>query len=101
MSSLDMSALGSRLDWLTPASVINRLMKNYRGDSYDVIPRSREHAKDAAAVDRAFLAWLSWQRPRRRPFFAFLNSTTPTRPTRFPTDRSRASGSGPSLTRIA
>jgi arylsulfatase A-like enzyme len=65
--------LGSRLDLLTPASVLNRLLKKYLGDSYDVIPRSKEHAKDGAAVDRAFLGWLSWQRPRHRPFFAFLN----------------------------
>jgi arylsulfatase A-like enzyme len=65
--------LGSRLDLLTPASVINRQLKKYCGDAYDVIPRSKEHAKDAATVDRSFLAWLSWQRRRDRPFFAFLN----------------------------
>jgi arylsulfatase A-like enzyme len=65
--------LGSRLDLLTPASVINRLLKAHLGDSYDVIPRSREHAKDAAAVEASFLGWLSWQRSRGRPFFAFLN----------------------------
>jgi arylsulfatase A-like enzyme len=53
--------------------VLNRLLKKYRGDGYDVIPRSKEHAKDAATVDRSFLAWLSWQRTRDRPFFAFLN----------------------------
>jgi arylsulfatase A-like enzyme len=65
--------LGSRLDLLTPASVINRQLKTHWGDSYDVIPRSKEHAKDAAAVNESFLSWLSWQRPRGRPFFAFLN----------------------------
>ena len=65
--------LGSRIDLLTPASVINRLLKTYWGDTYDVIPRSKEHAKDAATVNRSFLAWLSWQRTRNRPFFAFLN----------------------------
>jgi arylsulfatase A-like enzyme len=65
--------MGSRIDLLTPASVINRLLKRYWGDTYDVIPRSKEHAKDAATVDRSFLAWLSWQRTRDRPFFAFLN----------------------------
>ena len=65
--------LGSRIDLLTPASVINRLLKKYRGDKYDVIPHSKEHAKDAATVDRSFLAWLGWQRTRNRPFFAFLN----------------------------
>ena len=66
-------ALGNRLDLLTPASVLNRLLKKYIGDSYDVIPRSREHAKNAALVNRSFLDWLSWQRGRGRPFFAFLN----------------------------
>ena len=66
-------ALGSRLDLLTPASVINRQLKTYWGDSYDVIPRSKEHIKDAAAVNESFLSWLSWQRARGRPFFAFLN----------------------------
>jgi arylsulfatase A-like enzyme len=65
--------IGGRIDLLTPASVINRLLKKYWGDAYDVIPRSKEHAKDAATVDRSFLAWLSWQRTRDRPFFAFLN----------------------------
>jgi arylsulfatase A-like enzyme len=65
--------IGRRLDVLTPASVINRLLKRYLGDKYDVIPRSKEHAKDAASVDGAFLEWLSWQRTRDRPFFAFLN----------------------------
>ncbi len=54
--------LGSRLDLLTPASVINRLVKKYFGDSYDVIPRSKEHAKNAATINRSFLDWLSWQR---------------------------------------
>jgi arylsulfatase A-like enzyme len=65
--------IGSRLDLLTPASVINRLLKERWGDTYDVIPRSKEHVKNAADVDRSFLAWLSWQRMRGRPFFAFLN----------------------------
>jgi arylsulfatase A-like enzyme len=65
--------LGTRLDLLTPASVLNRLLKHYVGDSYDVIPRSPEHVKDAATVNQSFLAWLSWQRQRNRPFFAFLN----------------------------
>jgi arylsulfatase A-like enzyme len=65
--------LVSRLDLLTPASVINRLLKRYGGDAYDVIPRAKEHAKDAATINQAFLGWLTWQRTRNRPFFAFLN----------------------------
>jgi arylsulfatase A-like enzyme len=65
--------LGSRLDLITPASVLNRLLKAYFGDSYDVIPRSNEHAKNAAAINNSLLNWLSWQKGRGRPFFAFLN----------------------------
>jgi arylsulfatase A-like enzyme len=66
-------ALGSRLDLITPASVLNRLLKAYFGDSYDVIPRSNEHAKNAAAINHSLLNWLSWQEGRGSPFFAFLN----------------------------
>jgi arylsulfatase A-like enzyme len=65
--------IGTRIDLLTPASVINRLLKRHWGDRYNAIPRSKEHAKDGASVDRAFLDWLSWQQTRNRPFFAFLN----------------------------
>jgi arylsulfatase A-like enzyme len=65
--------LVSRLDLLTPASVLNRLLSVNGRPAYDLTPRSKEHAKDAAAVNRAFFGWLSWQRPRKRPFFAFLN----------------------------
>jgi arylsulfatase A-like enzyme len=67
------TGIGSRIDLLTPGSVINRLLKPYRGDAFDAIPRAKEHAKDAAAVDRSFLAWLSRRRSADRPFFAFLN----------------------------
>ena len=73
MSSPATSAWAAGSTCSRPASVINRLLKKYWGDTYDVIPRSKEHAKDAATVDRSFLAWLSWQRTRDRPFFAFLN----------------------------
>jgi arylsulfatase A-like enzyme len=65
--------IGSRIDLLTPASVVNRQLKKYWGDRYDMTPHSKEHAKDAATVNRSFLAWLSWQQTRHRPFFAFLN----------------------------
>ena len=61
---------GQQARLLTPASVINRLVKKYFGDAYDVIPRSKEHAKNAATINRSFLDWLSWQRGRGRPFFA-------------------------------
>ncbi len=48
------------------------VLKKYWGDTYDVIPRSKEHAKDAEIVNRSFLGWLSWQRTRNHPLFAFL-----------------------------
>jgi arylsulfatase A-like enzyme len=53
--------------------VLNRLVKKYFGDAYDVIPRCKEHVKNAVTVNRSFLSWLSWQQRRNRPFFAFLN----------------------------
>ena len=65
--------IGSRIDLLTPASVINRFLNTYWGNGYDVTPRAKEHAKDAGAINRSFLAWLSRRTARGRPFFAFLN----------------------------
>jgi arylsulfatase A-like enzyme len=87
--------LGSRIDLLTPASVLNRLLKKYWGDTYSAIPRSKEHAKDAASVDRSFLAWLSWQRTRNRPFFAFLNYNDAHSPYEVPDRRAPAFGLRP------
>jgi len=67
-------ALGNRLEFSDWACVLGRLLEKCTGRSYhDWIPRSREHAKNAAQVDQAFLGWLSRQRARQRPFFAFLN----------------------------
>jgi arylsulfatase A-like enzyme len=65
--------LVSRLDLLTPASVINRFLKSHYGEKFDAIPRAKEHAKDAESIDGSFLNWLTWQQTRARPFFAFLN----------------------------
>ena len=48
-------------------------MEKCFGRWYDLAPSAREHTKDAAAVDEAFLGWLARRRDRRRPFFAFLN----------------------------
>ena len=48
-------------------------MEKVSGRSLELNPRSSEHAKRGAEVDREFLDWLSWQQGRRRPFFAFLN----------------------------
>jgi arylsulfatase A-like enzyme len=65
--------LGNRIGVPTWACVLEKLLKIVSGRSFDLVPRSKEHAKRGADVDRAFLKWLSWQHGRRRPFFAFLN----------------------------
>jgi arylsulfatase A-like enzyme len=67
------TALGTRVEWLTPASVLNRFVKTYFDERYDVVPHAKEHAKNGEMVDRSFFEWLNWQQRRERPFFAFLN----------------------------
>jgi arylsulfatase A-like enzyme len=67
-------ALGNRLEISDWAGVLGRILEKCTGRSFErLIPRSREHAKNAAAVDGAFLGWLSRRQGRHRPFFAFLN----------------------------
>jgi arylsulfatase A-like enzyme len=66
-------ALGHRLEIYSWASVLDRFVEKAFGSWYDLLPRSREHVKNAAAVDQAFLMWLERRHERRRPFFAFLN----------------------------
>jgi arylsulfatase A-like enzyme len=66
--------LGHRMELPSWACVLEQLVHKVFGRSIDLVPRAREHAKRGAAVDRAFLDWLSWQQVRRRPFFAFLNA---------------------------
>ena len=68
-------ALGNRLEEISDwACVLGRLLEKCTGRSFhEWIPRSREHAKNGADVDRGFLAWLSRRHERTRPFFAFLN----------------------------
>jgi arylsulfatase A-like enzyme len=65
--------LGHRLEVPAWACTLERLIQKIMGSSPDLVPRSSEHAKRGAEVDREFLDWLSWQQRRRRPFFAFLN----------------------------
>ncbi len=65
--------LGPRLEILTGACIVEKLLEKLFGRSSDLVPRAREHAKHGAAVNSAFLDWLSGQQGRRRPFFAFLN----------------------------
>ncbi|QEH34519.1 Choline-sulfatase [Aquisphaera giovannonii] len=65
--------LGHRMELSTWGSVVSSLLEKASGRPMGRIGRSREHAKRATDVDRGFLDWLSWQRGRARPFFAFLN----------------------------
>ena len=66
-------ALGRRIDVSSWASTIDSLVEKHTGRWYDLIPRSREHAKSADAINRAFLGWLGKRPENGRPFFAFLN----------------------------
>ena len=66
-------ALGLRLKPPSLIPALNGLVERYCGYRPALFFHAHEHAKDAAAVNRAFLDWLDWQRVRRRPFFAFLN----------------------------
>jgi arylsulfatase A-like enzyme len=65
--------LGHRMELPSWACIMERLVEKASGRSWGLNPRSSEHAKRGAEVDRALLDWLSWQQGRRRPFFAFLN----------------------------
>jgi arylsulfatase A-like enzyme len=66
-------ALGRRMELVTWACALNSLVEKTTGRPQNLVPSSREHAKDGLEIDRTFLGWLTWQRPRNRPFFAFLN----------------------------
>jgi arylsulfatase A-like enzyme len=66
-------ALGRRIEIPAWALALDMLMAKCFGRWYDLVPRSNEHAKNAAQLDRAFLRWLERRRDGRRPFFAFLN----------------------------
>ena len=64
--------LGRKLDTFSIAMLVDKLWGG-RAGARPLVPISREHAKRALDIDRAFLDWHSWQRKRARPFFAFLN----------------------------
>ncbi len=66
-------ALGHRIEISSWALVLDRLLEKGFGRWFDLVPRSMEHTKNAAALDEAFLGWLTRRRDNRRPFFAFLN----------------------------
>ncbi len=66
-------ALGRRLQIDAMAFTLDEFLEKFTGRAPGLAPPSKEHAKDAAAVSRGFLDWLTWQQKRHRPFFAFLN----------------------------
>jgi arylsulfatase A-like enzyme len=66
-------AIGRRIDVPSSASALESFVEERAGCWYDVLPRSREHAKSAAAINGAFLRWLGRRPADGRPFFAFLN----------------------------
>jgi arylsulfatase A-like enzyme len=88
--------LGRKIDRISIAMVADLLTGRRRGGARPLIPLSKEHAKGAADIDRAFLDWLSWQRPRGRPFFAFLNYNDAHSPYEAPDDSARGFGIRPS-----
>jgi arylsulfatase A-like enzyme len=88
--------LGRRLDPITLAIIADILTGRSRGAARPLIQLHREHAKSAADIDRGFLDWLAWQRPRGRPFFAFLNLNDAHSPYEAPDDATEAFGVRPS-----
>jgi arylsulfatase A-like enzyme len=88
-------ALGRRLDQISFAMVADLLTGKRWGGARPLLPLSREHAKSAADIDRSFLDWLSWQRTRGRPFFAFLNYNDAHTPYTEPDDSAPGFGSRP------
>jgi arylsulfatase A-like enzyme len=67
------TALGHRLEVSDWACALGQLLERYTGRTFDVVPRSFPHVKNAAEVGEALLDWLTRRAGRRRPFFAFLN----------------------------
>jgi arylsulfatase A-like enzyme len=65
--------LGRKLDRFSIALLLDKLLGGRGVDAEPLIPISLEHVKPASEINQAFLKWLSWQRGRARPFFAFLN----------------------------
>src|SRR6185437_2697844 len=88
--------LGRRVDPFSIALVADKIAGGRWGGARPLIPISKEHAKSAADIDRGFLDWLSWQRTRGRPFFAFLNYNDAHTPYEVPDDSARGFGIRPS-----
>lgn len=88
--------LGRRLDKPSLAMAASLLAGRRQGTRAPLLPVSKEHAKRAEDIDRAFLGWLSWQRPRGRPFFAYLNYNDAHTPYEVPDESAPAFGLRPS-----
>jgi arylsulfatase A-like enzyme len=87
--------LGRRIDQISIAMLAEVVTFGRLRGADPVVPLSREHAKDAGDINRGFLDWLSWQRTRHRPFFAFLNYNDAHTPYKVPDDRAEAFGLRP------
>lgn len=86
--------LGRKLDTFSVAMLVDKLWGGRAGDR-PLVPISREHAKRAQDIDRAFLDWHTGQRKRHRPFFAFLNYNEAHTPYEVPDDSVRGFGIRP------
>jgi arylsulfatase A-like enzyme len=89
------TGLGRRIDRVSIAMVGDLLSARRRGAASPLIPLSKEHAKSAADIERDFLTWFSWQHPRGRPFFAFLNYNDAHSPYEVPGDSAPGFGARP------
>ena len=66
-------ALGRRIEASSWTSTIDAWVERQTGHWYDLIPRSKEHLRNADAINDAFLRWLGEASQKNgRPFFAFL-----------------------------
>ncbi len=60
-------ALGRRLDLPSRVPALNALIERISGYRAVLFFHNKEHAKEAAAVNQAFLDWLNWQRTGAAP----------------------------------
>jgi arylsulfatase A-like enzyme len=87
--------LGRRVDHFSIAMLVDKFAGRVGGRQRPLMPIAREHSKSAPDIDRAFLDWLSWQRHRDRPFFAFLNYNDAHTPYEVPDDSTKGFGIRP------
>jgi arylsulfatase A-like enzyme len=87
--------LGRKLDHFSISMLVDKLSGRKDPGGRPLVPISREHSKRASDVDGEFLEWLSWQRRRNRPFFAFLNYNDAHTPYEVPVDSVKGFGTRP------